>query len=92
MKKYRAERRQKNGSPKPGPDRPKIPAKRKGISAVGRAAIAASEKKSWAKLRREGKARVKAVKTSGEDRQKWAVPNAKVPLAQTFLIRRVDEL
>lgn len=59
MKKYWAERRQKNGSPKPGPDRPKTPAKRKGISAAGRAAIAAAQKKRWAKLRREGKAKGK---------------------------------
>ena len=56
MKKYWAERRQKNDSPKPGPGRPKTPAKRKGISAAGRAAIAAAQKKRWAKLRREGKA------------------------------------
>jgi hypothetical protein len=56
MKKYWAKRRQKNDSPKPGPRRPKTPAKSKGISAAGRAAIAAAQKKRWAKLRREGKA------------------------------------
>ena len=59
MKKYWAERRQKNDSPKPAPGRPKTPAKRKGISAAGRAAIAAAQKKRWAKLRREGKAKGK---------------------------------
>jgi hypothetical protein len=59
MKRYWAERRQKNDSPKAGPGRPKAPGKRKGISAAGRAAIAAAQKKRWAKLRREGKAKGK---------------------------------
>jgi hypothetical protein len=59
MKRYWATRRQKNDSPKPGPGRPKAPGKRKGISAAGRAAIAAAQKKRWAKLRREGKAKGK---------------------------------
>jgi hypothetical protein len=58
MKRYWAERRQKNDS-KPGPGRPKGSGKRKGISAEGRAAIAAAQKKRWAKLRREGKAKSK---------------------------------
>ena len=44
---------------KRGPGRPKGPGKRKGISAAGRAAIAAAQKKRWAKLRREGKAKGK---------------------------------
>ena len=59
MKKYWAERRQKNGAAKPGPGRPKRSGKRKGISAAGRAAIAAAQKKRWARLRREGKAKGK---------------------------------
>jgi hypothetical protein len=63
MKKYWAERRKKNDSPKPGPGRPKAPSKRKGISAAGRAAIAAAQKKRWAAIRKEGKAKAKA--TSG---------------------------
>ena len=54
MKKYWAERRQKNESPKPGPGRPKGSGKRKGISAAGRAAIAAAQKKRWAAIRKRG--------------------------------------
>ena len=61
MKKYWAERRQKNDSPKPGPGRPKASGKPKGISAAVRAAIAAAQKKRWAKLRREGKTKGGAV-------------------------------
>ena len=61
MKKYWAERRQKNESPSPGPGRPKASGKRKGISAAVRAAIAAAQKKRWAKLRREGKTKGGAV-------------------------------
>ena len=59
MKKYWAERRRKNDSPKRGPDRPKGSGKRKGISAAGRAAIAAAQKKRWAAIRKEGKAKAK---------------------------------
>ena len=59
MKRYWAERRKKIDSPKPGLGRPKASVKRKGISAAGRAAIAAAQKKRWAKLRREGKAKAK---------------------------------
>jgi hypothetical protein len=55
MKKYWAKRRQKNESPKPGPGRPKAPGKRKGISAAGRAAIAAAQKKRWAAIRKTKK-------------------------------------
>ena len=61
MKKYWAERRQKNDSPKRGPGRPKGSGKRKGISAAGRAVIAAAQKKRWAKLRKEGKTKGGAV-------------------------------
>lgn len=61
MKKYWAERRQKNNSPKRGPGRPKALGKRKGISAAGRAAIAAAQKKRWATLRKEGKTKGGAV-------------------------------
>ena len=60
MKRYWAERRQKNDSPKPGPGRPKGSGKRKGISAAGRAAIAAAQKKRWAAIRKEGQAKTKA--------------------------------
>ena len=63
MKRYWAERRQNNGAAKPGRGRPKGSGKRKGISVAGRAAIAAAQKKRWAKLRKEGK-------TKG-----WAVAN-----------------
>ena len=59
MKRYWAERRQKNGPTKPAPGRSTRSGKRKGISAAGRAAIAAAQKKRWAKLRREGKAKGK---------------------------------
>ena len=55
MKKYWAERRQKNDSPKPGPGRRKARGKRKGISAAGRAAIAAAQKKRWAAIRKAKK-------------------------------------
>ena len=60
MKRYWAERRQKNGATK-RPSRPKGSGKRKGISAAGRAAIAAAQKKRWAKLRKEGKTKGGAV-------------------------------
>ena len=65
MKKYWAERRQKNDSPKPGPGRPKGSGKRKGISAAGRAAIAAAQKKRWAAIRKAGKVKAKAKATGG---------------------------
>jgi len=61
MKKYWAERRQKNGAIKRAPSRPTSSGKRKGISAAGRAAIAAAQKKRWAKLRKEGKTKGGAV-------------------------------
>ena len=54
MKKYWAERRQKNGATKRGPGRPKGSGKRKGISAAGRAAIAAAQKKRWAAIAERG--------------------------------------
>jgi hypothetical protein len=59
MKKYWAERRMAKGASKRGPGRPKGSGKRKGISAAGRAAIAAAQKKRWTKLRKEGKAKAK---------------------------------
>ena len=65
-------RSEKIGSPKPGPGRPKPSGKRKGISAAGRAAIAAAQKKRWAKLRREGKAKGKGGQdVAGMDRRKY---------------------
>jgi hypothetical protein len=60
MKKYWAERRQKNDASKRAPGRPKGSGKRKGISAAGRAAIAAAQKKRWAAIRKEGQAKTKA--------------------------------
>jgi hypothetical protein len=60
MKRYWEERRQKNGASKSGPARPKGSAKRKGISAAGRDAIAAAQKKRWAAIRKQGKAKAKA--------------------------------
>jgi hypothetical protein len=60
MKRYWAERRQKNDSPKPATGRPKGSGNRKRISAAGRAAIAAAQKKRWAAIRKQGKAKVKA--------------------------------
>jgi hypothetical protein len=55
MKKYWAKRRQKNDSPKRGPGRPRGSGKRKGISAAGRAAIAAGQKKRRAAIRKAKK-------------------------------------
>ena len=60
MKKYWAERREKNGVSPSEPAQPKRVAKRKGISAAGRAAIAAAQKKRWAAIRKQGKAKTKA--------------------------------
>jgi len=68
MKKYWAGRRKKNGASASEATQPKRAVKRKGISAAGRAAIAAAQKKRWAKLRREGKAKGKG--RGGQDVRK----------------------
>jgi hypothetical protein len=55
MKKYWAQRRQKNDSPKRGPGRPTGSGKPKGLVDAGRAAIAAAQKKRWAAIRKAKK-------------------------------------
>jgi hypothetical protein len=57
MKKYWAERRKKNGPSASEPTQPKRSGKRNGISAAGRAAIAAAQRKRWAAIRKQGKAK-----------------------------------
>jgi hypothetical protein len=47
------------GRKQASPWSPQGSGKRKGISAAGRAAIAAAQKKRWAKLRKDGEAKAK---------------------------------
>jgi hypothetical protein len=60
MKKYWAGRRKKNGTSAAEATQPKRAGKRNGISPAGRAAIAAAQRKRWAAIRKEGKAKTKA--------------------------------
>ena len=82
MKKYWAERRRRTAHPSvarssEGPASAKASPPR-----AGRRLLLL--RRNAGQIRKEGKAKVKAVKTSGEDREQWAVPNSERLLASNL--------